>query len=392
MNDETSNRRANASFADDCHEPLAGLLDYPSLVATIDEDLGRALSAPWFEAARRLVFTGSGDSLFAARSVLPALRRWSGLGAQVMTAMELARYETPLLEPGDVVVAVSNSGSSSRTREAIALTRDRGVPTVGITGSLDGPLAAMVDRVVHRPVRSEGFDTSGYGRAIVHLSEYFAVLRALYGLALGLGVARGRLGERDAGALRTGIDRAVAAVPEVAAAAEADARALAERLHARGTDTVWILGAGPNRGTAEYCAAKFHEQVPLNGVPQDLEEWAHLQYFLTLSWGERGPVLVLAPPGNARDRAEEVVAGIARAGGLAVTVGPGSIAGAGARLGVAPELPELFTPLLYHVPVQLLVLHLARLAGVDPTPIRRGGRLRAHPPGATCAERAEGLA
>ena len=391
MSNDTSDPRTNGNFADDCREHLAALLDYSSLSSTVDEGLDGAFAEPWLKEARRLVFAGSGDSLFAAQSVLPALRRWSGMAAEVMTAIELARYETPLLEPGDVVVAISNSGSSSRTREAIALTRDRGIPTLGITGSLDGPLAAIVDRTLHRPVRSEGFDTTRHGRAIVHLAEYFATLRALYGLALRLGTCRGRLTERDADELRAEIERAIAAAPDVAEAAEARARALAERLHRRGTETVWVLGAGPNRGTAEYCAAKFHEQVPLNGVPQDLEEWAHLQYFLTLSWGDRGPVLVLAPPGNARDRAEEIVAGIARAGGFAVTVGPGDVAGAGDRLEVAADLPELLTPLLYHVPVQLLVLHFARLAGVVPTPIRRvddyqlirGGIVR---------ERVEGLA
>ena len=371
MSTDTSDPRADGSFAEDSRGPLAALLDYAALAETIDAGLDDAFSVPWLAKANRLVFAGSGDSLFAARSVLPALRRWSGVAAEVMTGIEFARYETPLLEPGDVLVAISNSGGSSRTREAVALTRDRGIPVLGVTGSIEGPLAAMVDRVVHRPVRSTGFDLSGHGRAIVHLAEYFATLRALYGLALALGLARGRLGPREADEIRAAIDGAFAVVPEVAARSEASARALAERLHARGTDTVWVLGAGPNRGTAEYCAAKFHEQVPLNGVPQDLEEWAHLQYFLTLSWGERGPVLLLAPPGNARDRAEEIVSGIARAGGLAVTVGPGEAAGAGARLEVRADLPEVLTPLLYHVPVQLLVLHLARLAGVDPTPIRR---------------------
>ena len=391
MNDETSRRQANGSFAGDCREPLAALLDYPSLAATVDEGLDGALAEPWLVEARRLVFAGSGDSLFAARSALPALRRWSGAAAQVMTGLEFARYESPLLGPGDVLVAVSNSGGSTRTREAVALARDRGIPVLGITGSVEGPLAAMVDRTLHRPVRSAGFDLDGHGRAIVHMAEYFATLRAHYGLALRLGVARGRLAERDADELRTHIDHAVAAVPEAASLAEASARALAERLHAGGTDTVWVLGAGPNRGTAEYCAAKFHEQVPLNGIPQDLEEWAHLQYFLTLSWGERGPVLVLAPPGNARDRAEEVVAGIARAGGLAVTVGPGEAAGAGGRLEVAADLPEVLTPLLYHVPVQLLVLHLARLAGVDPTPLRRADDYELIR-GGIVRERVEGLA
>ena len=390
MSNDTSDPRTDENFAGDCREPLAALLDYRSLASTIDEGLEDAVAEPWLTEARRLVFTSSGDGLFAARSVLPAFRRWSGMTAEVMSAIEFARYETPLLDSGDVLVAISNSGSSSRTREAIALTRDRGIPTLGITGSLDGPLAGMVDRVLHRPVRSAGFDVSGHRRAIVHMAEYFATLRALYGLALRLGLARGRLAPRDADELRAAIDRAVGAVPDVAATAEAGARTLAERLHRAGADTVWVLGAGPSRGTAEYCAAKFHEQVPLNGVPQDLEEWAHLQYFLTLSWGDRGPVLVLAPPGNARDRAEEIVGGIARAGGFAVTVGPGDMAGAGDRLDVAADLPELLTPLLYHVPVQLLVLHLARLVGVVPTPIRRVDDYRLIR-GGIVRERIEGL-
>jgi hypothetical protein len=34
-------------------------------------------------------------------------------------------------------------------------------------------------------------------------------------------------------------------------------------------------------------------------------------------------------------------------------------------------VPELLAPVLYHVPVQLLVLHLARLAGVPVIPLRR---------------------
>ena len=390
MSIDTSDPRTDENFAGDCREPLAALLDYRSLASTIDEGLEDAVAEPWLMEARRLVFASSGDGLFAARSVLPAFRRWSGMTAEVMSAIEFARYETPLLDSGDVLVAISNSGSSSRTREAIALTRDRGIPTLGITGSLDGPLAGMVDRVVHRPVRTEGFDTGGHRRAIVHMAEYLATLRALYGLSLRIGISRGRLLRRDADEIRAGIDGAIAAVPDVAATAEAGARALAERLHRAGADTVWVLGAGPSRGTAEYCAAKFHEQVPLNGVPQDLEEWAHLQYFLTLSWGDRGPVLVLAPPGNARDRAEEIVGGIARAGGFAVTVGPSDMAGAGDRLDVAADLPELLTPLLYHVPVQLLVLHLARLVGVVPTPIRRVDDYRLVR-GGIVRERMEGL-
>ena len=394
MNSETRHHRPPPSFLADFGAPLAAILDYPALARTIDAGLEAALDEPWLAGARRLVLAGSGDSLFAARSTLPALRRWSGIAAEVMTSLEFARYETPLLGDGDVLVAISNSGNSSRAREAVGLARDRGIAAVGVTGSAGGPLAAMVDRTLHRPVRSESADLGRHGRAILHMAEYLATLRTLYGLGLRLGTHRARLSEPDRIRIQAGIDHAIEEVPVVAEAAEPAALALAERMHDDGADTAWVLGAGPNRGTAEYCAAKLHEQIPLNGVPQDLEEWAHLQYFLTLSWGERAPVLVLAPPGNARDRAEEVVAGIGRAGGWAVVVGPdglpGADPGAGATLPAPAGVPEMLTPLVYHVPVQLLVLHLARLGGVDPTPLRRRDEYQLIRKGAV-RERARGL-
>ena len=77
-------------------------------------------------------------------------------------------------------------------------------------------------------------------------------------------------------------------------------------------------------GTARYCAAKYHEQMPINGVSCDLEEWAHLEYFLTLSWGARSVVMVIAPNGNSLDRAREMVQGIGTAGGRAIVVHGGS--------------------------------------------------------------------
>src|SRR2546429_239007 len=136
----------------------------------------------------------------------------------------------------------------------------------------------------------------------------------------GRGVGAGRLVRADADAWAGRLDAALAAIGDVARHVEPSVEALARELD--GADTIWVLGGGPSRGTADYLAAKFHEQLPWNGIAQDLEEWAHLQYFLTLAWKARSVVVVLAPPGNALDRAEELVQGIAAAGGRAVVVGP----------------------------------------------------------------------
>ena len=221
MNTETRHHRPPPSFLADFGAPLAAILDYPALARTIDAGLEAALDEPWLAGARRLVLAGSGDSLFAARSTLPALRRWSGIAAEVMTSLEFARYETPLLGDGDVLVAISNSGNSSRAREAVGLARDRGIaarrgsPAAPAGRSPRWSIAPCTARCDRRSA-----DLGRHGRAILHMAEYLATLRTLYGLGLRLGTHRARLSEPDRIRIQSGIDYAIEEVPVVAEAAE----------------------------------------------------------------------------------------------------------------------------------------------------------------------------
>lgn len=359
-------------FADELGRAVAGGLDLPALTASLSVAIAGLAAEPRLGAGGRLVLTGSGDSLFAARAMLPALRRWSGRPVEALGALDFARYEASLLGPADVVLGVSNSGNSSRTRESMLLARDRGSLTVAVTGSRTGALAALAAHVLHRPVCPVDVGEPAYGRVYLNLVEYVATLFALSQVGLELGRWAGRLTAGDRARDLAECEAAVAAIAGTARAAEPAAEALAAELV--GLDTIWAIGAGPSRGTADYVAAKFHEQLPVNGIGQDLEEWAHCQYFLTLAWGARAVVLVLAPPGNALDRAEELVDGIAGAGGRAVVVAHpahGRFPKAHARLDVPCDVPEGLTPIVYHVPAQLLVLHLARMMNVPLTPLRR---------------------
>ena len=360
------------TFADDVARAVTNAVDLPTLRQVVGAHVAAAVRDERVARAERILLAGSGDSWFAGLSVAPALRRWTGLPVESRTAMELARYDAPLLTPRDLVISVSNSGNSSRARETVLLAKDRGATTLGVTGSLTGELARQADLLVHRPVNESIGLPDYYGRCFVNLAEYLAVLYALYAFGLALGVQRGRITPAFQVEQMGRIEAAILAQGEIAARIEPGIQALPQRLG--NIDTIWAIGAGPSRGSAQYSAAKFHEQMPINGIGVDLEEWAHLEYFLTLAWGPRSVVLVIAPPGNSFDRAQEMVQGITGAGGRALVVceGPQSQFDAPfARCDLGYDSDEWLSPLVYHLPAQLLVLHMAAQAGIPRIPLRR---------------------
>lgn len=366
------------------NDPVADAFPAALSQAAHSVDVGAVFEAAGTAAARmldlagaekrdRFLLSGSGDSLFAAASAGRALRLFSGLDVRVSTSIECARYELPEEAARAVLIAVSNSGGSTRTRETAALAQKLGVPTVGVVGSRDGPLAASADVVLHRPVALQGTTPDWSPRVYLNAAEYMAGLVALYALGLHTGCLRGAMSQEGAVDWRDKIEQGIGDVGAAAQVADPIMRDLARSMD--GVDTLWVLGAGPSRGTADYSAAKFHEQVPLNGVSQDLEEWAHLQYFLTLGWGAGAVVLVLAPKGRSTDRAAEILTGIRQAGGRAILVtdDPQLLGQNDAEAVVAlPDArDELLSPLTFHVPAQLLALHLARRRSVPEIPLRR---------------------
>ena len=62
-----------------------------------------------------------------------------------------ARQVEALMGPGDLLVALSTSGSSPNVLEAVKMARQRGAKTVGFTGNRQGPLTEIVDVALEAP-------------------------------------------------------------------------------------------------------------------------------------------------------------------------------------------------------------------------------------------------
>lgn len=362
---------------------VARAFDLPGLVRHVAEEVtgqwAVALSPDRARGIRRLIISGCGDSLFAGIACRLAIERFGGIACEPLDALECGRYASVRFARDVAVVAISNSGTTSRVLESLALAARAGALTLSLTGTAHSPLQRIAAAGVLRLIQGAGGRDGPTARVERHLGEYIGTLAALYHLAFHLGAARGVLTEHE----RRQEVAAVEGAAAMAGRALADGPAQVARAleHLRDADRVFYLGAGPGYGTALFGAAKLLEEIPLCGVPQHLEEWAHEQYFLTMMEGARTRAVVVAPPGESTDRAAEVVRSIHDDGGITVAVThPREEAvrkAAATTILLDGECWEGYAPLPYAVPMQLLGIALALHHGhaVIPLSRRDGGRL-----------------
>jgi glucosamine--fructose-6-phosphate aminotransferase (isomerizing) len=327
----------------------------PAVIRTQVERLRQPLRdlARRHAAVREVLLTGCGDSHFAGIATRLSFEWGAGVRCRATEALELVRYEQQYIPVDDppLLVAVSYSGEVGRTIEAAAAGSDAGWSTVAFTGRADGRLARHAREAILMDVPTLGFSPG--------TSTYVAMVTALLVLAAELARVKGR--EREAET----IDAELEVAPRLAAATlelAADQAPQVADLVATAPVTTF-LGAGPSRGAAAFGAAKLFEGPQRYGVAQDLEEWAHEQYFVS---GPSTPVVVIAPSGASRDRADELMAEMAFIGAPAVLVS--DVAATGLipperHLAIAAGLSESMAGLLTCLPLAVLGYHVAERAG-----------------------------
>ena len=301
-----------------------------------------------------VILSGCGDPYFAGMAARLAMERDGGVRCQSIEALELTRYAiryVPVLPRPPLLVAVSHSGSVGRTIEAAATAAAFGWRTVALTGRADGRLAEVARPVV-MDVPTLGFSPG--------TSTYVAMVVALLTLAGELARAGGRAdgAARIASGLEAAPDLARETIRASAEPAERAAVLLA------GAPSTTFVGSGPSRASAEFGAAKLFEGPQRYGVAQQLEEWAHEQYFIS---GPTTPVVVVAPAGASRDRAGELIDEMAFIGAPSILVSD-VVDDAVARratvvLPVAAGLDEAFSPLLTCLPLALTAFFMAERLG-----------------------------
>lgn len=217
---------------------------------------------------------GCGDSLYAAAALAPLYRR-AGHRFRAASAAELLWDGE--VRSGDTVIAISISGTTRRTVEAVAAARATGVRTLALTIDQDSPLAAAADATLLLPY-------APVSRAIPHGLDYHVTLLALAALAVPLdGI--------DVGSL----------FADATGSALAEARAAAAALGPE-TRFVFLGGGSAAHGTAAFAAAKMHEAGGLPACSFEAETFTHGAQFM-LRPGDYVGLFGSAGPADRRTRA-----------------------------------------------------------------------------------------
>lgn len=339
----------------------------PGLVRSIGGDYAQASRRLFGDSysgrASQVYLTGCGDSHHAALAATLSFRRLAGLPCEALTAMEFSRYRAGFLgaaNEGEVlVVAISSSGQVSRTVEAMRLARLAGAQTVAISSNPDSPLAGVAGKTLHATIPPAPFEEGDI--VVPGTRSYVASLMALYQAAVQIGHTCGTLDGKVLGRLRDELEQTA---DRMEATIEMSRHAAAEVASSwRDAAQFIFCGSGPNYGTALYGAAKIVEASGDIAMGQDLEEWAHLEYFARQP---DTPLFIVGAAGWDEDRAMEIaVAAKAIGRRVAVVAPPGSqLARSGqkdALLPFAEPSRECFSPLLTCIPLALFASHRAAL-------------------------------
>jgi glutamine---fructose-6-phosphate transaminase (isomerizing) len=300
---------------------------------------------------RRVVLSGMGSSHLG---LVPLHLRlveggWAPLSVE---ASELLHYERRLLAAGTLLVLVSQSGRSAEVVRLLEVVRGRGVVTLGVTNSADGPLAREATACV-----------------LTHAGEEATVTCKTY---LAAQMALAWLGEVLAGGDREGahaaLGEAVAGTASYLESWRDHVGWLAGRLE--GVRALFFAGRGPSLAAARSAGLVTKESTHRPAEGMSAAAFRH------------GPMEMLAPDvfllvfaGAPRTRElNEALVADARAAGARALLAAGDAPDPALRLPAVAEIARAVVELL---PVEMITLALAALDGREAGRFERATKVTA---------------
>lgn len=308
----------------------------------------------------RLYLVGDGDSFHASLASEMIFESIARINCEPISAMRFLEYTADFIPtnfPNDtLVVGTSASGGTQRVAQSLDRAQKKSpyIITAALTGNPESLVAKSAQRVLSAVIPDMGRSPG--------IRTYAASLMNLFLLAIRIGELKNQYHNTEANSMRKEMVDLSVVIEKTIPMLERPTSEAAEAF--KGAPVMMFLGSGPSYGTAMFSAAKVVEAAGIFAMPQDLEEWAHVERF---TYPLDTPTVVIAPPGRSYGRALDLVKTakqIKRRIIAVVREGDTEIAPlADFVFPVAGDVREEFSPLVYHVAANLFAMKLAEGLG-----------------------------
>ncbi len=282
-----------------------------------------------------------------------AIEHWTRLPVEIEIASEF-RYRDPVLGPDTLTLAVSQSGETIDTLEAARHARRQGSQVIAVTNTVGSSLAREADGVL--------YTHAGPEIGVAATKTFATQMVSQYLVALYLAQVRGTKFPEEIAEVLAELDELPAKV-ERAIGLDAEVLAIAERY--RDARDVLFIGRHTGYPAALEGALKLKELSYVHAEGHPAGELKHGPIALI----EDGvPVVAVATRCHVYPKMlsniQEVRARGARVIAVA-TEGDTEVAALADHVLEVPATPELLSPVVVTVPMQLLAYHVATLRGCD---------------------------
>ena len=324
------------------------LEDHTTKISGINNNLKQFLSAD------RIVIVACGTSWHAGLVGEYLFEELARIPVEVEYASEF-RYRNPVINPSDVVIAISQSGETADTLAALKLAKERGAFIYGICNVVGSSIA----RLTH----SGTYTHAGPEIGVASTKAFTTQLTVLTLLALHLGHKKGTIDHTTYKKLCQNL----ALVPDlVAKTIEMTKDKVIEIAQEyKDVSNCIYLGRGYNFPIALEGALKLKEISYIHAEGYPAAEMKHGPIALI---DENMPVVFLAP---SKGHYEKVVSNAqeikARKGKIiaVVTENDTQMSSLADHTLEIPEVDEIFSPILSVIPLQLLSYHIATMRGCN---------------------------
>ena len=332
------------------HDCLRGRLDAAAGTITMS---GVQNNIEHFKKANRIIMVACGTSWHAALLAEYIIEELCRIPVEVEYASEF-RYRNPIINKGDIIIAVSQSGETADTLVAIERAKEQGAIIFGIVNVVGSSIARISD--------GGAYTHAGPEIGVASTKAFTGQLAVLTMMALKIAKEKGTISDKRYNELLFELEAVPEKVETLLKNAEA-IKLIAEKY--KGASDALFLGRGYNFPIALEGALKLKEISYIHAEGYPAAEMKHGPIALVT---ETLPVVFVATKDSYHDKIVSNIQEIkARKGKVIaiITEGDEVIPGLADDVFYVPHADEIIAPMLSTIPLQLLSYYVGIAKGVD---------------------------